>query len=212
VPPYQHENTELSSNPFKPGAPGENVAYLKLEKARFLFLEGSGGAPTMPVAAAAVLADAPAALVGASAVRAAFSTDRSEAGASAPAASACSSVALGDGGGGLHLSGGLAPRHSLPPPPRLTTSSPESLGERDPAAHAAGTPHPAAPGVPVVGFSSPSYAPPFLALAAARRGRSPGPGALVDPTVRHPRSPSANGIRQDHTDTSRGTKRKGEAY
>jgi hypothetical protein len=48
------------------------------------------------------------ALAGASAVRAASSTDRSTSGASTPTAGACSSVAsaaLGDVGGGFHLSG-----------------------------------------------------------------------------------------------------------
>jgi hypothetical protein len=199
---------KLSSSPSKSGAPKENAAYLKLEKPRFLFLEGSGGAPTVPVTAAAVLADAPAVLAGASVTRAASSSHRSAVGA----CSSATSAALGDRGGGLHLSGGPAPRRSLFPPPRPTTSSPESPGERVPTARAAGTPHPTAPGAPAVGFSSPSYAPPFLSLTAARRGRSPGNGALVDPTVRRPRSPSSNGIYQDHTSTSRGTERKEEAY
>jgi hypothetical protein len=45
VPPYEHGNTELSSIPSKPGEPGEEVAYLKLEKPRFLFLEGSEAPP-----------------------------------------------------------------------------------------------------------------------------------------------------------------------
>jgi hypothetical protein len=104
---------------------GESAAYLKLEKPRFLFLEGSGGAPTTLVAAIAALADVPAALACASAVRATSSTDRPAADASAPAAGTYSSVtsaALGDGGGGFHLSGGLPPSFSSSPPPPPTNS------------------------------------------------------------------------------------------
>jgi hypothetical protein len=61
-----------------------------------------------PVAAAVALNSGPVALAGASAARAASSTDRPAAGASTPAAGACSTTALGalgDGGGGFHLSG-----------------------------------------------------------------------------------------------------------
>jgi hypothetical protein len=106
VSPYERRNIKLSSGPSKSGAPGESDAYLKLEKPRFLFIEGSGGAATTLVAA-------PAALTGAPSARAAPSTDR-------PAAS-------GDGGGGFHLSTGARPRRSpLPPPP--TINSPESPG------------------------------------------------------------------------------------
>jgi hypothetical protein len=68
-------NTRLSSSPSKSGTPGENATYLKLEKPRFHFLEGSGGATAAPVTATAALADTPAALAGASAVCAASSTD-----------------------------------------------------------------------------------------------------------------------------------------
>jgi hypothetical protein len=215
TPPCEQRNARLSSSSSNIGAPGERTAYLKVEKPRFLFLEGSGATAVAPIVAAIALAGAPAVLVGASAARAAPSTNRPTAGAHAPATCACSSAAsaaLGNGGGGLHLQGGAHPRHSPLPPPPPTTSSLESPGERVPAARAAGTPRPTAPGAPAAGFSSPSCAPPSLALAAAQRGWPPGPGASVDSTVRHPRSPSANGIRQDHTDTSRGTERKGEAY
>jgi hypothetical protein len=106
VPPCERRNAKLSSSSSKSEAPGDNTTYLKLEKPCFLFLEASGGAPTAPVAANAVLADA-------SAACAASSTDRPAAGASAPAVGACSSaasVALGDGGGGFHLSEGATPR------------------------------------------------------------------------------------------------------
>jgi hypothetical protein len=81
MPPCEQRNTRLSFNPSKSGAPGESATYLKLEKPRFLFLEGSGGAATMAV----VAADAPAALAGAAAVHAASSIDRQAAGTSAPA-------------------------------------------------------------------------------------------------------------------------------
>jgi hypothetical protein len=94
-------NTRLSSSPSKSRAPRENATYLKLEKPRFLFLEGSG-------AAAAAPASITAALVGTSAVRATSSPDCPVAGATTPVAGACSSAAstaLGDGGGGFNLSG-----------------------------------------------------------------------------------------------------------
>jgi hypothetical protein len=116
---HVNKNTRSISGPSKSGAPGENVTYLKLEKPRFLFLEGSGAvaatlvAATAALAAAtAALADAPAALAGASAACAASSTDRPAAGTSAPATGACfsaASAALGDGGGGFHLSWGARP-------------------------------------------------------------------------------------------------------
>jgi hypothetical protein len=124
MPPCERRNTRLSSNPSKSGAPGERATHLKLEKPRFLFLEGSGGTATTPVVATATLADAPTALAGASVARAASSTDCPVAGASGPAAGACSSTAsaaLGDRGGGFHLC-----RSPLPPPP--PTNSPESPG------------------------------------------------------------------------------------
>jgi hypothetical protein len=53
----------------------ESATYLKLEKPRFLFLEGSEGAATTPVITAAALGDSPVALAGASAARATSSTD-----------------------------------------------------------------------------------------------------------------------------------------
>jgi hypothetical protein len=62
-----------------------------LEKPRFLFLEGSGGATVSPAGA---------------------STDDPMAGASAPAtgtSSTATSAAHGDGGGGFHLSGAAPP-------------------------------------------------------------------------------------------------------
>jgi hypothetical protein len=70
------------------------IAYLKVEKPRFLFLEGATGA----VEAAGITT---AALPDASAARAASYVDRLVAGASAPAPGACSSAAsaaLGEGG------------------------------------------------------------------------------------------------------------------
>jgi hypothetical protein len=103
---------KLSSSPPKPGAPEENATYLKVEKPRFLFLEGSTDAVVVPVVAAAALPDAPAALTGASAVHAASSTERPAAGASTPIMGACSfaaSAALGEGSEGFHLSGGPPP-------------------------------------------------------------------------------------------------------
>jgi hypothetical protein len=93
---------KVELQPLETGAPGEGTAYLKVEKPRFLFLKGSGGAAVAPIVTTVALA-------GASAARAASSTSRPAAGASALAMGACSSAASaapGDGGEGFHLSGG----------------------------------------------------------------------------------------------------------
>jgi hypothetical protein len=128
VSPCERKNIKLSSSPSKLGALGESATYLKLEKPRFLFLEGSGGAATALVAAATALTDAPAALTDAPTAHAASSTNHSVLGTPAPATGARSSTtsaALSDGGEGFHLSVGPAPRRSpLPPPPPM--NSPES--------------------------------------------------------------------------------------
>jgi hypothetical protein len=79
---------------------GGAAAYLKVEKPRFLFLEGSTDAVVAAGVATAVLLDASMTHVGTSAARAASSIDRPVAGASAPAPSTCSSTAsaaLGEG-------------------------------------------------------------------------------------------------------------------
>jgi hypothetical protein len=110
----QKHKTELQAS--KSGAPGESATYLKLEKPRFLFLEGLRGTSTAPVIAAAALADAPAVLASASVACAGSSTDRSTAGACSSAAS----TALGDEGGGFHLSAG---------PPSLSSYSSSSDDE-----------------------------------------------------------------------------------
>jgi hypothetical protein len=89
------------------------IAYLKVEKPRFLFLEGSTGVVEAAGIATAALPDA-------SAARAASFVDRLVAGASAPAPGACSSAAsaaLGEGGAGSHLSRGACP-------PSLSSTSP----------------------------------------------------------------------------------------
>jgi hypothetical protein len=78
------------------------MAYLRVEKPRFLFLEGSAGAEVAADAATVTPLDA-------SAARAASSVDRPAAGAPAPAPGICSSaasVALGEGSAGSHLLGG----------------------------------------------------------------------------------------------------------
>jgi hypothetical protein len=81
------------------------MAYLKVEKPRFLFLEGSTGA----VAVAGVTTVT---LPGASAVHAASSVDRPAVGASAPAPVACSSAASAALDEGVH-----APTSQGGPPP-----------------------------------------------------------------------------------------------
>jgi hypothetical protein len=88
------------------------MAYLRVEKPRFLFLEGSVGAEATADAANVAPPDASAACADTSAACAASSVDRPAAGTSAPAPGACSSTAstaLGEGGAGSHLSGGACP-------------------------------------------------------------------------------------------------------
>jgi hypothetical protein len=113
----RRQKTELQ--PLETRTSGGSTAYLKVEKPRFLFLEGATDATVAPVAAAASLPDASATRADAPAACAASSADRPVAGASAPTTGACSSAAsaaLGDGGGGFHLSGGARP-------PSLSSSS-----------------------------------------------------------------------------------------
>jgi hypothetical protein len=76
-------NTRVSIGPSKSKPHGGNAARLKLEKPRFLFLEGSGGATVAPAGAAVVLA-------GTSAAPAGSSAEDPTAGASTPAAGASS--------------------------------------------------------------------------------------------------------------------------
>jgi hypothetical protein len=81
------------------------MAYLRVEKPCFLFLEGSTGAEAAVDVATVALPEA-------SAARAASSVDRPAVDASAPDPGACSSTAsatLGEGAAGSHLSGGPAP-------------------------------------------------------------------------------------------------------
>jgi hypothetical protein len=106
VSPCEREHTRLSTSPSKSRAHRGSATHLKLEKPRFIFLEGSGGTAVVP-------AGATVALTGASAALAGSSTDDPAAGASAPATGACS-TARGDGGRGFHFSGGG---------PSLSTSS-----------------------------------------------------------------------------------------
>jgi hypothetical protein len=111
APPCKHENEKIRFQPLETGASGGATAYLKVEKSRFLFLEGSADAAVAPAATAAP-PDASEARAGTSAARAAPSMDHPVAGASAHATGACSSAAaaaLDDGGGGTHLSGGARP-------------------------------------------------------------------------------------------------------
>jgi hypothetical protein len=101
------------------------MAYLRVEKPRFLFLKGSAGAEATTDATTVVPPDAFAARAGTSAARAASLVDRPAAGAPAPAPGACSSAAstaLGEGGAGSHLSGGVCP-------PSLFSSSSSSDDE-----------------------------------------------------------------------------------
>jgi hypothetical protein len=148
------------------------IAYLKVEKPHFLFLEGSTGAVAAADTATVALPDASAARAGTSAACAAPSVDRPVTGASAPALGACCSAAsttLGEGGAGSHLSGGPL---FLPPLPLPTMSTPTSPGEKVPAAHTTGIPRPFVLGAPTAGSSAPSCALPAPATVAAPRARA----------------------------------------
>jgi hypothetical protein len=76
------------------------MAYLRVEKPRFLFLDGSAGAEATADAATIAPLDASAVHAGTSAACAASSVDRPAAGAPAPAPgtrSSAASAALGEG-------------------------------------------------------------------------------------------------------------------
>jgi ABC-type cobalamin transport system permease subunit len=100
------QNRRIKLLPLKNGASGGAVTYLKVEKPRFLFLEGSTGAVLAVAVATAALPDASMVRAGASVARTAPSVDRLPVGTSAPALGACSSAAsaaLGEGSAGSHL-------------------------------------------------------------------------------------------------------------
>jgi hypothetical protein len=186
------QKTELQ--PLEAGTSGGATAYLKVEKPRFLFLEGLADAAMAPVTVATTLLDASAARTGASAARAVSSTDRPVAGASAPTTGARSSAALTTLGDGR----GIPPLGGSPPPITLLfflLLRRVLRGRRGeggaPAAHAACTPRSAAPGAPATGCSSPSGAQPAPAPVTARRGWLLEPGAWAGLTVTRPWSLSA---------------------
>jgi hypothetical protein len=105
-------NTRVSFDPSKSRMHWGNAAHLKLEKPRFLFLEGPGGAVF-------ALAGATVALAGTSAALAGSSADNPAVGAS--------TRPVVTGAGDSTSQGGPTPRHSPPPPP-TTMSSPVSPG------------------------------------------------------------------------------------
>jgi hypothetical protein len=103
---------EIELQPLEIRTFGGATAYLKVEKPRFLFLEGSTGVVVAGVVATAALLDTSAAHAGASVACAIPSTECPVAGASTPAPGACSSTAsaaLGERGAGSQLSGGAPP-------------------------------------------------------------------------------------------------------
>jgi hypothetical protein len=105
-------------------ASGGAIAYLKVEKPRFLFLEGSTGAVVAVGVATAALPYASVARADASTACATSSVDRlvSDASASAPGTcSSAASAALGEGAQAPTSQRGSAPRRFLPPlPPPMT--------------------------------------------------------------------------------------------
>jgi hypothetical protein len=193
APPCEREIRKIKLTPLESGASGGAMAYLRVEKPHYLFLEGSTGAEATADVSTISLPDASAARVGTSAACAASSVDRPTVGASTPAPGTRSSVAsaaLGEGGAGSHLSRGACPHH-FPPLLLPTTSTPTSPGEKVPAARAAGIPHPSAPGVLAAGSPVPSYAPPTLVPVATPRARVFGLEAWAGRTARRSRPPSA---------------------
>jgi hypothetical protein len=97
APPCEHEDEKIKLPPLEDAASGGAVAYLRVEKPRFLFLGGSAGV----VAAADVATTAPPVTstvrAGASAARAASLTGCPATGAPAPTPGAVSSAASGSG-------------------------------------------------------------------------------------------------------------------
>jgi hypothetical protein len=119
APPCEREIRKIKLTPLESGASGGAMAYLRVEKPHYLFLEGSTGAEATADVSTISLPDASAARVGTSAACAASSVDRPTVGASTPAPGTRSSVAsaaLGEGGAGSHLSRGACP-------PSLSSSS-----------------------------------------------------------------------------------------
>jgi hypothetical protein len=103
---------EFERQPIEIRASGEATAYLKVDKPRFLFLEGSPDPVAAAGVATTVLPDASAARAGASATHVVPSVDRLVAGASAPApgaGSSATSAALGEGAQAPTSQGGLPP-------------------------------------------------------------------------------------------------------
>jgi hypothetical protein len=167
-------------------ASGGAAAYLRVEKPRFLFLGGSAGV----VAAADVATAAPPVT---STARVASLMGCLAEGALAPAPGALSSAAsatLGEGAQAPTSWGELVP-HRSPPPPRSTTSTPNSPGRTVPTARAAKTLHSSVPGAPVAGSSSSSCALPAPVPTAAPHMHTLGLGEWAGRTARRSRSPAA---------------------
>jgi hypothetical protein len=174
---------------------GGAIAYLKVEKPRFLFLEGSTGIVVAATDAAAALPDASAARGGASMVRAAPSVDCLGVGTSAPTPGTCSSAAfatLGEGSAGSHLSEGASPvafflfslsrRRVLRGHRRresLLLTQPVFLVPLFPP-----------PGAPTAGSFAPSCVPLTPAPADVPRARTLRLGAWAGRTARRSRPPS----------------------
>jgi hypothetical protein len=116
--PCECEDRKIKLLPFEDMASGGAVAYLTVEKPRFLFLEGSTGVVSAADVATAALPDT-------SAARTASLMDCLATGTPAPApgaGSSAASAALGEGGAGSHLSGRSRP-------PSLSSSSSSSDDE-----------------------------------------------------------------------------------
>jgi hypothetical protein len=187
------QRREIRHPPLKDMASGGAIAYLRVEKPRFLFLGGSAGVVAAVDVATAATPVASAARAGTSAARVASLVGCLVADAPTPAPGAVSSAAsaaLGEGAQAPTSRGEVAP-HRPPPPPCPTTSIPKSPGRRAPAARAAKTPHSSVPGALAAGFSSPSCASPALAPAAVLRACVLRLGACVGRIARRPRSPAA---------------------
>jgi hypothetical protein len=156
------------------------MAYLRVEKPRFLFLGGSAGDEATADTATVASLDASTARTGTSVVCAASSVDRPPAGAPAPAPgtrSSAASAALGEGGVGSHLSGGACP-------PSLSSSSSSSDDEYSGVAGGREPLLLAQPELFVPLF--PAFSPPDRPFILARR-------PLLFPSLRRSRARSISG-------------------
>jgi hypothetical protein len=193
---------EIELQPLEAKTSGAATAYLKVEKPRFLFLEGSTGAVVAAAIATAALLDASVARRCLRGARRLFHRPPGGGRFRARPGRLFLCLLCGSRCGGRRIPPlrGACPRHFLLLP---TTSTPRSPGKKVPAARTDDTPRPAVPDAPATEFSSLSCAPPAPAPVVAPRAEPLGLGAWAGRTARRPRSPSAKNGCQNRTGTLR---------